>query len=160
MFRPNLWSCCENVQYQLLRMSVELHVLSDSCPEPAEDTRRRLDGATGVGSHANWRRAAKPVNLCSEPLCPGVRLGNDISPFLLPSLCLFIPPTLHPSVSESLSVDPGRSQRNTAQSETPPGLCSRQNTVGHLGKMLSPLPPFIQIPLPRRGPRERDWEGG
>lgn len=35
----------------------------------------------GNGSHANWRRAARPVNLCSELLHPGVWLGNDISSF-------------------------------------------------------------------------------
>lgn len=38
----------------------------------------------GNGSHANWRQAARPVNLSSEPLNPGVRLGNDISSFTSP----------------------------------------------------------------------------
>lgn len=67
------------------------HLLNDGCTGTTENTRRGPNNTLGNGIHANWRRAAKPVNLCSELLNPGVRLGNDISSFFPPSLHLSIP---------------------------------------------------------------------
>lgn len=33
----------------------------------------------GNGSHANWHKAVRPVNLCAEMINPWVCFGNDIS---------------------------------------------------------------------------------